>query len=98
MNYTTFYCFPPFSFTYVIDAVSFRMTPFHPKMVPFDIATKRVVFGGPVFIYRNVDKGSPGCIMLEVETTLVTVLVPLPPCSGAGSGTVTGGGAAIDAA
>ena len=34
--------------------------------------------------------------MLEVDTTLVGVLVPLPPCSGAGSGTVTRDSAAVD--
>ena len=54
-------------------------------MVPFDVATKRVVFGGPVFIFRDVDAGAHGCIMLEVDTTAVTVRVPLPPCVGAGS-------------
>ena len=62
-------------------------------MVPFDVATKRVVFGGQVFICRNVKDGAPGYIMLEVDTILVTELVPLTPCSGAGSGTVTSGGA-----
>ena len=81
-----------------MDTVSFRMTPFPPKMVPFDFAAKRVVFSGPVFICRNVDEGAPRCIMLEVDTTLVTELVPLPPCSGASSGMVTGGRAAVDAA
>ena len=80
-----------------MDTVSFRMAPFHPKKVPFGVAAKRVVFGGPVFICRNVDEGAPGCVMFEVDTPLITVLVPLPPCSGASSGTVTGGGAAVDA-
>ena len=63
-------------------------------MFLFDVAAKRVVFGGPVFICRNVDEGAPGCIMLEVDITSVTELVSLMPCSGAGSGTVTSGGAA----
>ena len=67
-------------------------------MVPFDVAAKRVVFGDPVFIGRNVNEGAPRCIMLEVDTTLVTELFPLPPCSGAGSGMVTSDGAAVDIA
>ena len=71
------------------------MAPFHPKMVLFDTAAKRVVFGGPMFICRNVDEGAPRCIMLEIDTTLIAVLVPLPPCSGAGSGTATSDGAAV---
>ena len=80
-----------------MTTVSVRMASFHPKMISFDVAAKRVVFGGPVFIYRNVDEGAPGCIMLEVDTTSVTELVPLSPCTSAGSGTVTGGSAAVDA-
>ena len=64
-------------------------------MGPFDVAAKRVVFGGPVFICRNVDEGAPGCIMLEVDTTAVTVLVPLPPCAVAGSGAGAGGDTAV---
>ena len=72
-------------------------------MVPFHVAAKRVVFGGPVLICRNVKEGTPGCIMLEVDTTSVAELVSLTPCTGAGSGTVssggtTSGGAAVDAA
>ena len=67
-------------------------------MVPSEVATKRVVFDGPVFIYRNVDEGAHGCIMLEVDTIWVTELVSLSSCTGAGSGTVTSGGAAVDAA
>ena len=67
-------------------------------MIPLDVAAKRVVFGGPVFICRNVNEEAPRCIMLEVDTTLVTVLVPLPPCSSAGSGMGTSDGAAVDAA
>ena len=53
-----------------------------------------------MFICKNVDEEASGCIMLEVDTTFVTVLVPLPPCSGAGSGSGmgTGGGVAIYAA
>ena len=71
-------------------------------MVLFDIVAKRVVFGDPHFIYTYVKEGSPRCIMLEVDTTPVAALVPLTPCSGAGSGTVTSGGttsgsAAVDA-
>ena len=80
-----------------MNTVSVRVAPFHLKMVPFDVAAKRVVFGGPVFICRNVDEGAPGCIMLEVDTTVVTVLVPLPPCAGVGSGACTGGGTAVHA-
>ena len=80
-----------------MHSVSLRMVPFHPKMVLFDVAAKRVAFGGPVFICRDVDEGAPGCIMLEVDTTVVTVLVPLPPYACAGSGTVTGGSAAVHA-
>lgn len=55
MNYTTFYGFPNFSLMYVMNLISLRMAPFHPKMVPFDVATKRVVFGDPVFIFRDVN-------------------------------------------
>ena len=67
-------------------------------MVPFDLAAKRVIFGGHVFICRNVDEEAPRCIILEVDTKLITELVPLAPCSGARSGTVTSDGAAVDAA
>ena len=72
-------------------------------MVPFDVPAKRVVFDDPVFVCRNVKEGAPGCIMLEVDTTLVAELVQLTPCTGAGSGMVisggtTSGGAAVDVA
>ena len=54
-----------------------------------------------MFICRNVNEGAPGCIMLEVDTTLVAELVLLALCSDAGSGTVTSGdttsgGATVD--
>ena len=81
---------------YVMDFVSLKMAPFHPKMVPCDVAAKRVVFGGPMFFFRDVDVGAPGRTMLEVDTTAVTVLVPLPPCAGSGMG--TGGSTAVHAA
>ena len=98
-----FYGYQNFSFTYVMNTVSVRMAPFHPQMVPFDVAAKRVVFGGPVFICRNVKEGAPGCIMFEVDTASVAELVLLTPCSGASGGTVTGGSttsgsATVDAA
>ena len=80
-----------------MNRVSVRMAPFHPKMVLFDTAAKRVVFGGPMFICRNIRKGAPGCIMLEVGTTLVVELVSLSSCSSAGSGRVISNGAAVDA-
>ena len=81
-----------------MDFVSLRMAPFHPKMVSCDVAAKRVVFGGPMFIFRDVDVGAPGCIMLEVDATAVTVFVPLLSCAGICSGTGTGGCTAVHAA
>ena len=65
-------------------------------MVPFDIATKRVVFVGCRFICRIVTVGAPGCIMCEVDTTLIAELILLSPCTCAGSGTITSDYAAID--
>ena len=81
-----------------MNTVSVGMAPFHPYMVPFDISSKRIVFGGPHFICGYDEKRASGCIMLEVDTILVAKLVPLAPCSSTGSGTVTSGGAALDAA
>ena len=81
-----------------MDSVSLRMAPFHPKMALCDVATKRVVFGGPVFIFKDVDIGASGCIMLEVDATAVTVLVSLLPCDGTDSGTGTGGCTAVHVA
>ena len=65
-------------------------------MVLFDIAAKRVVFGGCCFICRNAMVGATGSIMREVNTTSVAELVPLLPCTSAGSGTGTSGNTAND--
>ena len=58
-------------------------------MVLFDIAAKRVVFGGHRFINMIVTVGAAGSIMCEVDTTTVSELILLSPCLGAGSGAVT---------
>ena len=54
-------------------------------MVPFDVATRGVVFCGSVFICWHVEEGASGCIMLEVDTIAVAVLVPLSACAGTDS-------------
>ena len=78
-----------------MDFVSDWMAPFHPQFVLFGIATKRVVFGGCRFIFRNVTEGAPGSIMNEVNTIIVAEFVPLAPCISVVSGTGTSGYAAV---
>ena len=59
--------------------VSHKMAPFHPQLVLFGVATKRVVFGGTFFSCWHVLEAAFGGIMVEVENATVTVLIPLPP-------------------
>ena len=58
-------------------------------MVPSDIAAKRVVFGGPRFICRNVIEGAPRSIMHKVDIASVAELIQLSPCTCAGNSKVT---------
>ena len=70
-----------------MDFVSYRMAPYHPKVVLFDVAPQWVVLCGAVFTSWHVYKATSGGIMVEIDATVVAVLIPLTPCFGSVTGT-----------
>ena len=74
-----FYYFPTPSFTCIVDLVCHRVTPLHPEFVSFDIATKRIVFSGRRFAFRDATKQAACGIMSEIDITPVAEFIPLAP-------------------
>ena len=59
--------------------VSHRVAPFYPQLVPFEVASERVVFGGAFLSCWHVQEAASGGIVVEIDTATVAVLIPLPP-------------------